>query len=830
MTIWYSEPTKIHHPLPAYHMFDEMSSQPELFTGGVLRITVHHVYYSVTEETLQQVFAAYGVVKVSLFQRIHHLEAVVQLRSRVGAARALALHGRCVYEHACLLDIQDVSSEYNMHLCLLLELKQTATVAEYTTAFWEQVHRVLDLNSTISIQCFVHQYVKGLRADIQAAMQSQLPSSITRASSLARIKEEDIVKDAARAVEELDGCIGHGVQGLTPKETLTGVSPKLASHVVRGADHGVVAIDTSSLAAPTLTTCSTDCPNRDATVNDFKTTGSFSPSRGMFSAVAARAETLPALELETLKPNRCLTECSHDDANKVTHVVVLDASPLTTAQLNNILCNTSPCAMPWVCEDTDDEQIRKGGVMQPLWPPRAPPSTWQLRFVEHTIANSTELKPWPDPWMSKSSGSGSRDKPPWAQNAVSVGKSDKLRELYEKSGSSWRLTKSGTPGTIGSFEDIRCANNVMQYSPVTTALFPVFCGGHHSFPRPCYKERCSFLQISQLYVGLSCVNMTNQKLGLTEFPEDSRFTNVESALVALHCKECLFLADFEKSIDLDASRNCSILAAERKKAEFKSGDLVQDLGRIIKGSVEPVRDLLSQFDYALGALGALVLYDGLLADDTNYGNYTIEKYNLDCYLRLASAVVRTLNIVEEKTDGNNKFSLFAFMNRVCTARMGQGLLNKWLYVNEVNNRLDMVQAFTENPELRRGLRQQLTRISDLDRLTHTLHKKSANQPVVKLYQSCSRISYIKGVLQQYNGQFSRFRTRFLGSFEEWITENRYVPYVRPDITTSEGGDILLQGGWHPYKVQSVENYMKLSMGNITRAFLELHISPSGQPD
>ncbi|VAH78598.1 unnamed protein product [Triticum turgidum subsp. durum] len=571
-------------------------------------------------------------------------------------------------------------------------------------------------------------------------------------------------------------------------------------------------------------------PESRATVNDFKTTGSFSPSRGMFSAVAARAETLPALELETLKPNRCLTECSHDDANKVTHVVVLDASPLTTAQLNNILCNTSPCAMPWVCEDTDDEQIRKGGVMQPLWPPRAPPSTWQLRFVEHTIANSTELKPWPDPWMSKSSGSGSRDKPPWAQNAVSVGKSDKLRELYEKSGSSWRLTKSGTPGTIGSFEDIRCANNVMQYSPVTTALFPVFCGGHHSFPRPCYKERCSFLQISQLYVGLSCVNMTNQKLGLTEFPEDSRFTNVESALVALHCKECLFLADFEKSIDLDASRNCSILAAERKKAEFKSGDLVQDLGRIIKGSVEPVRDLLSQFDYALGALGALVLYDGLLADDTNYGNYTIEKYNLDCYLRLASAVVRTLNIVEEKTDGNNKFSLFAFMNRVCTARMGQGLLNKWLYVNEVNNRLDMVQAFTENPELRRGLRQQLTRISDLDRLTHTLHKKSANQPVVKLYQSCSRISYIKGVLQQYNGQFSRFRTRFLGSFEEWITENRYVPYVRPDITTSEGGDILLQGGWHPYKVQSVENYMKLSMGNITRAFLELHISPSGQPD
>ena len=147
-----------------------MSSHPELFSGGVLRITVHHVYYPVTEETLQQVFVAYGVVKIFVFQRINHVEAVVQLRSRRGAEQALALHGRCIYERACLLDIQDVSPEYNLHLCSLLELKQTATVAEYTTAFWERVYRVLDLNSTLSIKCFVQQYVKGLRTDIQAAV------------------------------------------------------------------------------------------------------------------------------------------------------------------------------------------------------------------------------------------------------------------------------------------------------------------------------------------------------------------------------------------------------------------------------------------------------------------------------------------------------------------------------------------------------------------------------------------------------------------------------------------------------------------------------------
>ncbi|VAI36903.1 unnamed protein product [Triticum turgidum subsp. durum] len=296
--------------------------------------------------------------------------------------------------------------------------------------------------------------------------------------------------------------------------------------------------------------------------------------------------------------------------------------------------------------------------MQPLWPPRAPPSAWQLQCVEHPIVNLTELKPCPDPWMSKSSGA--RDIPPSTQYAIGPGKSDKFLDLYEGSGSSWRLTKCGTPGNIGNFEDILFANNDMQYSPVIVAFFPVFC------------ER-------QLYVWPSYVDMTNRKLGLAEFPEDSRFVNMESIdLQALQ----------------DAIINCSILLTKRKKAEFKSRDLVQDLVRIIRSYVEPVRDLLSQFDYTLGALGALVLYAELLADDTNYGNYTIEKYNLDCYIRLDSAGVLALDIVEGKTDAN-KNRLFGSINRTHTARMGHRVLNKVpkqppLDVNDINNRLYMV--------------------------------------------------------------------------------------------------------------------------------------------
>ncbi|XP_037476753.1 uncharacterized protein LOC119354144 [Triticum dicoccoides] len=244
-----------------------MSSQQEVFTVGVLHVTVHHVYYPVSEETLHQVFTMYGVVNISMFQRIHHVEAVVQLRSRSEAARALAMHGRCIYERSCLLDIQDVSPEYNLHLCSLLEQKQTTTMAEYTTTFLECVQRVLDINPNLSIKSFIHQYILGLRGDIQDVVRLRSPSSITGASSLARIREDEIAEEVAMAAEKPDD--DRRVHVLMPTVIVADVFPELAAPTECGADHGVISIDSSSLAATTSVTCSMECSSHDATFDIF---------------------------------------------------------------------------------------------------------------------------------------------------------------------------------------------------------------------------------------------------------------------------------------------------------------------------------------------------------------------------------------------------------------------------------------------------------------------------------------------------------------------------------------------------------------------------------
>ncbi|XAR63886.1 hypothetical protein NMG60_11024028 [Bertholletia excelsa] len=367
-------------------------------------------------------------------------------------------------------------------------------------------------------------------------------------------------------------------------------------------------------------------------------------------------------------------------------------------------------------------------------------------------------------------------------------RTDHTLELYEGSGSNWRLVKNGSPGNLGSFEDILFANNEMQDSPVIVALTPNF-----------RENGCT--------IGMGYVDVTKRVLGLAEFLDDSHFTNVESALVALGCKECLLPVDSAKSIECkplhDVLSRCGAMLTERKKTEFKGRDLVQDLGRLVKGSMEPVRDLVSGFEFAAGALSALLSYAELLADESNYGNYSIRQFNLHSYMRLDSAAMRALNIMESKTDANKTFSLFGLMNRTCTAGMGKRLLHMWLKqplldVNEINSRLDLVQAFVEDTALRQDLRQHLKRISDIERLIRYLEKRRASlQHIVKLYQSSIRVPYVQSALERYDGQFSSLiKQRYLKPFELLTDDkhlNRFVALVETsvDLDQLENGEYMI---------------------------------------
>lgn len=82
------------------------------------------------------------------------------------------------------------------------------------------------------------------------------------------------------------------------------------------------------------------------------------------------------------------------------------------------------------------------------------------------------------------------------------------------------------------------------------------------------------------------------------------------------------------------------------------------------------------------------------------------------------------------------------MIRTCTQVTEKRLLTRWLkpllvgVVVEITNRLDFIQEFVEDFELRRDLRSHLRRMPNIERLVSKLQKRKAGlQDVVRLYQA-----------------------------------------------------------------------------------------------
>jgi len=72
----------------------------------------------------------------------------------------------------------------------LLELKQTGTVEEYTTQFQALQFDITLHNPHYDDMFFTPRYVMGLKEDIRGTVESQMPSTVLKASILARIQQK----------------------------------------------------------------------------------------------------------------------------------------------------------------------------------------------------------------------------------------------------------------------------------------------------------------------------------------------------------------------------------------------------------------------------------------------------------------------------------------------------------------------------------------------------------------------------------------------------------------------------------------------------------------
>eukprot|EP00899_Mesostigma_viride_P023511 jgi/Mesvir1/4344/Mv02429-RA.1 len=339
-------------------------------------------------------------------------------------------------------------------------------------------------------------------------------------------------------------------------------------------------------------------------------------------------------------------------------------------------------------------------------------------------------------------------------------RADHSVEVYEGAGAAWKLVRTASPGNLGSFEEVLFGAHDMQETPSLLALKFALKDGTRE-------------------IGAAWADMAQRSLGALDFSDDDQFTHLESLLVALGVKEAVLpqgdvagaSGEFRRLRDVLA--RCNVLVTERKKASFNPRDVATDLGRLLRGGIGAYRSsvgvdgtVAADQQLSTAAMGALLAYTDVLADDTAHGKFVMRPFVMDTFMRLDAAALRAMNVFGSKTDGNKSFSIVGIMDRTATAGMGRRLLHRWvkqplLHVDQINERLDIVETFCSETELREDLRRShLKRMPDIERVTRKVEGgKASLQDIVKLYQASARLPMIRDKLAAVEGMHAELIRR-----------------------------------------------------------------------
>ncbi|WP_207669180.1 DNA mismatch repair protein MutS [Natranaerovirga pectinivora] len=200
---------------------------------------------------------------------------------------------------------------------------------------------------------------------------------------------------------------------------------------------------------------------------------------------------------------------------------------------------------------------------------------------------------------------------------------------------------------------------------------------------------------------------------------------------------------------------------------------------------------LSEYNIGTNASGALIEYLYETQKNTLQHLTTLVPYSTDAFMMLDNFTRRNLELVETLRDKQRKGSLIGVLDKTKTA-MGARLLRTWieqplLDMDTINNRLDMVQVFKNQPLLREELRELLQPVYDLERLLGRISYGTASpRDLVAFKQSLGMLPGIKALIYDIDSTLSKWIFDELDPLKDVYELIDKAIIDEPPISTKDG--------------------------------------------